>query len=270
MDDKRKLEEYENPQVLPLQKGFIYGPVNSRRLGSSLGLNLSPRNQKLCSLNCIYCQYGLKAPKTYSIDSTVDYGAPSAADIEKALLAALSSLPEQVNYITFSGNGEPTLHPDFPEIVDIVMGIRDKYAPHSKLAILTNSTTINNPSIAEALLKMEMPILKLDAGSKELFKIINRPAKGVEFDDIVNGLVNFDHSNLIIQALIMGGPDLNASEENIVKWSNLLSKIKPREVQIYSLDRPPAKMDVIKLPFEELQRIAAHASELSGIKVVPY
>ncbi|MBD3218302.1 MAG: radical SAM protein, partial [candidate division Zixibacteria bacterium] len=243
MENFRKINKYENPRVLDLQRGCIYGPVNSRRLGSSLGLNLLPRDYKLCSFNCIYCQYGLNPPQNAELIEEKRDDLPSVSKIRKTLLAALSSVKQRIAYITFSGNGEPTLHPDFPEIVEVVREIRDRYVSRAKLAILSNSTTINNPGIAEALSKLDSPIMKLDAGSEKLFKKINRPAKGFDFNEIVEGLIKFDHPNLIIQALLIGGTDLNASEENIERWASLLKKIKPSQVQIYSLDRPPARLD---------------------------
>ena len=202
MDNSRKIEGFENRRVLPLQKGNIYGPVKSRRLGSSLGLNLLPRSYKLCSFNCIYCQYGLNPPQSPDMVSALYDELPTVSAIKKAILAALASLREKIDYITFSGNGEPTLHPDFPAIVEVVRDIRDRYASHVKLAILSNSTTINKPEMVEALMQLDTPIMKLDAGSEKLYKRINRPAGGVDFNKIVEGLIEFNHPNLIIQALI--------------------------------------------------------------------
>jgi wyosine [tRNA(Phe)-imidazoG37] synthetase (radical SAM superfamily) len=267
MNNYRKIEDFKKHRVLPLQKGYIYGPVKSRRLGSSLGLNLLPRNYKLCSFNCIYCQYGLNAPQNPDLISATFDDLPTVSDIKKALLAALASLKEKIDYITFSGNGEPTLHANFPAIVEVVKDLRDRYAGHARLAILSNSTTINKPEVVEALMKLDTPLMKLDAGSEKLFKKINRPAGGISFNKIVEGLIEFKHPNLIIQALIMGGADLNATDDNLEKWAYLMSKIKPIEVQIYSLDRPPARPDIIKLSSKELDDIASRVSELSGVPV---
>jgi wyosine [tRNA(Phe)-imidazoG37] synthetase (radical SAM superfamily) len=209
----------------------------------------------------------LNAPQNPDLISATFDDLPTVSDVKKALLAALSSLKEKIDYITFSGNGEPTLHANFPAIVKVVKDIRDTYASNSRLAILSNSTTINRPEVVGALMELDTPIMKLDAGSEKLFKRINRPARGISFNEIVEGLIEFEHPNLIIQALIMGGPDLNATDDNLEKWSYLLSKIKPVEVQIYSLDRPPARLDVIKLSRKELEDIAARVSELSGVPV---
>jgi wyosine [tRNA(Phe)-imidazoG37] synthetase (radical SAM superfamily) len=212
----------------------------------------------------------LNAPqnKEFSEERRDDF--PSVSEVRKTLLAALSSLKQRIAYITFSGNGEPTLHPDFPEIVDIVREIRDRYVSRAKLAILSNSTTINNPVIATALMKLDSPIMKLDAGSEKVFKKINRPAKGADFHEIIEGLIKFDHPGLVIQALLVGGDDLNSSDENIERWASFLKKIKPSQVQIYSLDRPPARLDISRLSMSELNSIARKVTDMTGIPVTAF
>lgn len=266
MDDIANINE----EVLELQSGCIYGPVLSRRLKSSLGLNVLPRGYKLCSFNCIYCQYGLTKSEQHTIYPLRDKNFPSVEDVKTALVEALKKAEREILYITFSGNGEATLHPGFPKLVDMLIEVRDEYYPTAKTAILSNSTTVDKPEIAVALRKLDTPIMKLDAGSMELFNKINRPAEGVNFDSVVKGLAELGHSGLIIQALILGGSYFNATDDNIEKWAGILKRIKPSEAHIYSLDRPPALKNILQVSEEGLKNIAQKATELSGIKVLAF
>ncbi len=259
-----------NENVLELQSGCIYGPVLSRRLKSSLGLNVLPRGYKLCSFNCIYCQYGLTKAEKHTIYPLREKNFPSVAEVKEALVEALKTAEREILYITFSGNGEATLHPQFPELVDMLIEVRDKHYPSAKTAILSNSTTIDKPEIRAALFRLDTPIMKLDAGSEELFKKINRPAAGVDYDTVVKGLAELNHPGLIIQALIMGGSYFNAMDDNIEKWAGLVKRINPSEVHIYSLDRPPALKNVLQVPKQELEKIAQKAEKISGIKVLAF
>lgn len=257
-------------QLIPLQKGCIYGPVQSRRLGPSLGLNILPVKYKVCSFNCVYCQYGVTRSRNLTLSSENGYDFPSVSDLQKALLAALSSLKQKFVYLTFSGNGEPTLHPHFPKMVDAVREIRNKYHPDVRLAILSNASTLHRQEVKTALMEIDVPILKLDAGSEQLFRKINRAARGVKFDNLIKGLVEFEHPGKIIQALIFNGRSSNNIDENLKAWASLLSQINPIEAQVYTLDRPPASSAISASSKDELQKFAERASDLSGIKVVAY
>ena len=259
-----------NHDVLPLQKGMIYGPVKSRRLGGSLGINLLPTEFKLCSFNCIYCQYGQTQPMYLVGRSPRCYKLPTVVDLEKALLAAFSNIKEEFNYITFSGNGEPTLHPDFAEMVDMVIALRDKYYPQVRTALLSNGTMLGKKAVFEAVRKIDCPIIKLDAGTAELFSTINRPAAGIELDAIVEKLTQLNHPGLKIQALFLGGDKLNCSDKNLRRWVQLLKRMNPTEVQIYSLDRPSALNDTIKVPRSILRHIAERTRILTGVPVYSY
>ncbi len=265
-----QVDDMNSLPILPLQKGCIYGPVKSRRLGPSLGLNILPVKYKLCSFNCLYCQYGITRPDNLIISSRNGYDFPSVSDLERTLLAALSSTDRKFDYLTFSGNGEPTLHPNFPEMVDLVIDLRNKYHPDARLAILSNSTTLLRPEIKTSIMKLDVPILKLDAGSDKLFRRVNRAAKGVTFDDIVNGLVELDHPNKIVQALIFNGRSSNHNNDNLKAWAKLIARIKPIEAQVYTLDRPSASAGITAVSKADVQKFAKRASEISGIKVVAY
>ncbi len=222
--------------LLQLQEGIIYGPINSRRLGSSLGLNILPTAYKACPFNCAYCQYGF-TPSHGFITESDGRDLPTIPEIEKALWDALDEYPS-VSYITFSGNGEPTLHPDFGKIIDSVKEIRDGAAPQAKVAILSNSALIHKSDIRDALGKLDTRFMKLDAGDEKTFRRFNRPHKSLDFNSIIDGLKKLD--NIYIQALFAGGEHGNYNEKAIDSWIDKIGEIKPIACHIYSLDRPTA------------------------------
>lgn len=250
--------------VLDLQPGIIYGPIKSRRLGSSLGINLLPTDFKLCSLNCIYCHYGWTKEHT---SKTEDFIAlmPSIQQVENSLENWLKNNSCEIDYITFSGNGEPTLHPDFSKIVDSVKKIRDKYVLQAKVAILSNSSTLNIPEVKEGLNKLDIRIMKLDCGTEKCFKEINRPCRGVKFGDIVENLKTLN--DFILQTIFLDGEINNISDSEIKEWIKRIAHIKPKEVQIYTCDRPQAKKGLIKVKKEKMEQIALVAQQSTGIKV---
>ena len=169
--------------LLNLQNGIVYGPVHSRRLGCSLGINVLPANQKVCSFNCLYCQYGWT---DYSMLESVVYPAPE--DIFKAIELTLTRLPRSPDYITLSGNGEPTCHPNFVSIVDGILRLRDRFSPTSQVAILSNSSTVPTLIIRESLEKLDVRIMKLDVGALKPFQTYNIPAPDVSLEAIIEGL----------------------------------------------------------------------------------
>lgn len=259
-----------NKNVLDLKQECLYGPVRSRRLKSSLGINVLPSDGKLCSFSCVYCQYGLTNKSYHLAEASSITTLPSFDQVEAELATYLKQAPRNIRYITFSGNGEATLHPQFPDLVDMVIRLRDLYYPPAKTAILSNSTRMTDSRIRDAVAKLDTPIMKLDAGSREVFDRINRPAPGIVFEDVVQSLIDFDHPNLIIQALLMGGDRFNATDDEIRRWASLVKQINPREVHIYSLDRPSAIKSVLKLNHEALESIAERASQISGVSVIAY
>ncbi len=235
---------------LSLQNGIIYGPVRSRRLGCSLGVNLLPCDYKLCSFDCIYCHYGrteVKAP------SPSREHFPGVRDVLAALERTLRQRRD-FETITFSGNGEPTLHPDFAELASEARRLRDRYAPAAKLALLSNSSTAHRPDIREALGQFDLPIMKLDAGDSGTLARVNRPAAQVGLDDMVGALSQIPH--LTVQSVIVAGHLGNADEEVLERWLAALARIGPREVQIYSSDRPVAETGVERVPPPVLQQLA--------------
>ena len=219
--------------TISLQSGIIYGPVNSRRLGRSLGVNIVSTKIKTCMFNCVYCQYGLRRADNEQMSDIRWY--PSSKEITSSLQDVLQILNPKPAYITFSGNGEATLHPEFSSVVDQVKHIRDLFAPEAKVTILSNSSTVINIETRKALQKLDQRIMKLDCGNEETFHLYNQPLAGIHLDDIVYGLKEMD--DIIIQALFSGGGGGNYTEKNISDWIERVKEIKPNGVQIYSLDR---------------------------------
>ena len=249
----------------------IFGPIHSRRLGVSLGVNLMPNDGKICSFDCLYCEAG------YNAQGRGTTGLPSkervAADLD-AKLAAMRAAGEQLDVITFSGNGEPTLHPEFPAIVDEVIRIRDKYYPDAKISVLSNSTRIFDPAVAEALRRVDNNILKLDSAIEPTMRLIDRP-NSPEFtvSRVVEALQQFE-GQAIIQTMFLRGehngqPIDNTTDREVEALISAYRQIKPKEVMIYSIDRSTPEEKLQKVAREELQLIADRISA-AGVNVQPF
>jgi wyosine [tRNA(Phe)-imidazoG37] synthetase (radical SAM superfamily) len=251
-------------RTLELKKGILYGPINSRRLGSSLGINLLPGNYKLCSFNCLYCHYGWTKVHGRDVSSCLA-DLPSTEQVRDALEGWLNRNPNGVNYITFSGNGEPCLYPEFDRMVEVTLKARDKYAPKAKVAILSNSTCLDDEKVMSGLRRLDVRIMKLDAGSEETFRMLNRPCKGIAFEDVVEKLQKLE--DIIIQSVFVQGRLDNTEEREVSEWIRRLNLIRPREVQIYSIDRPSADEGLALVSKDRLRQIAKKAEELCGIPV---
>lgn len=252
--------------VLSLQQGILYGPVNSRRYGKSLGINLMPCDFKLCSFNCLYCHYGLTRKCTTDIAAHAGH-LPSPGDVAAALEEALKS-PVEIDLITFSGNGEPTLYPGFPELVDSVVDLRDRYRPDAKVALLSNSSGLERTEVRDCMARIDLPVLKLDAGTPETFAAINRPAKGIRFERIVERLCMLE--DICIQTVLVYGSPSNATSAELSAYFELLRQIRPREVHIYSIDRPVPNRRISLVTPEQLEAIAERARRETGIEVKAY
>jgi len=247
---------------------IIFGPVKSRRLGVSLGINLLPGSRKVCNFNCIYCECG------WTLDSKEEKSTlTERAEVYEALELKLSEMKERDQHpdvITFAGNGEPTLHPDFPGIIDDCIELRNKYFPEARIAVLSNSTTITKPHIKEALLKIDQNILKLDSGFDLTLKIHNQPMVNIRVAELIDNLKKFN-GQLIIQTLFLRGSYKgktidNTTPEEIEAWLTALQMIKPSEVMIYTVSRDtPEGGELGKVPLPELKRIASMVNRL-GIK----
>jgi wyosine [tRNA(Phe)-imidazoG37] synthetase (radical SAM superfamily) len=244
---------------------IIFGPVKSRRLGVSLGINLLPGNKKVCNFNCIYCECG------WSPAGEQEGGyLPRREEVSEALdkrLQEMKANGQVPDVITFAGNGEPTLHPDFSGIIDDTIKIRDKHFPGAKIAVLSNSTTIANPTIKDALLKVDMNILKLDSAFDLTVHIHNQPRVNVKVEELIENLKKFNGS-LIIQTLFLKGTYKgkvidNTTPEEVNAWLEAIEKIRPSEVMIYTFSRDTPEGGLLKkIPLEELNHIASRVEKL--------
>jgi len=244
---------------------IIFGPVKSRRLGVSLGINLLPTKRKICNFNCIYCECGW----TTDIEKVKDK-LPGRKEVYKALEKKLSEMQtanESPDVITYAGNGEPTLHPEFSGIIDDSITLRNKYFPKAKIAVLSNATNITKPGIRGALLKADQNILKLDSAVDSTVQIHNQPKGALNVEELINNLAGFN-GNVIIQTLFLRGEYEGASIDNttpgeIAAWLRALERIKPSEVMIYTISRDtPVGNKLKKVPLKELKEIAAKVEKL--------
>lgn len=244
----------------------IFGPVHSRRLGVSLGINLLPGDGKHCSFDCIYCECGFNA------DHRAKQPLPTREEVKEALEARLKDMQKngpKPDVLTFAGNGEPTAHPHFPEIIDDTLALRDAYFPDAKVSVLSNSTFIHRPAVFEALNKVDNNILKLDTVDADYIRLVDRPAGHYDVEKIIAQLKAFK-GNVIIQTMFMKGlyGDIevdNTSDKYVLPWLEAVKEIAPRQVMIYTIDRETPDHDLKKATHEELDRIVA-LLEASGIK----
>lgn len=246
----------------------IFGPIHSRRLGTSLGINLTPNDGKICSFDCIYCEAG------YNAQGTGTTGISPREEVRTLLeqkLAAMKANGDRLDVITFSGNGEPTLHPDFNGVVDDVIALRDRYYPQVKISVLSNSTMIDRPAVVEALKKVDNNILKLDSAIDRTMRLIDRPVnRNFNVADLVERLKQFS-GQCIVQTMMLRGEHEgeridNTTEEEVEALLTAYLEIRPMEVMLYSIDRATPEENLQKVPKEELETIAERF-RAKGIKV---
>jgi wyosine [tRNA(Phe)-imidazoG37] synthetase (radical SAM superfamily) len=256
-----------NSLLVMLFDEIIFGPIHSRRLGISLGINVLPTQSKYCTFDCIYCECGW----THS-DQKIRAKLYSREEIKNAMLERFPELIQKgiiPDSITFAGNGEPTIHPDFSGILDDVIELRNRFFPQARIAVLSNATLIHKPLVKETLLKIDDCILKLDAGSEEMFNRINRPSGKSKLADIIDELISFN-GKLIIQTLLLRGEYNgekidNTSDFELDLWLGHLKKIRPQKVMIYCIDRATPARDLEKVSVEEMEAVAEKVRAL-GIK----
>lgn len=246
----------------------IFGPIHSRRLGSSLGINLTPNDGKICSFDCIYCEAG------YNAQGTGTTGISPREEVRTLLeqkLAAMKANGDRLDVITFSGNGEPTLHPDFSGVVDDVIALRDRYYPQVKISVLSNSTMIDRPAVVEALKKVDNNILKLDSAIDRTMRLIDRPVnRNFNVADLVERLKQFSGQCIVQTMMLRGEHDGeridNTTDEEVEALLAAYLEIRPMEVMLYSIDRATPEENLQKVPKEELETIAERF-RAKGIKV---
>lgn len=247
--------------TIPFQKSIIYGPVKSRRLVKSLGINLLPTNRKICSFNCNYCQYGLTQQVNGS-ETSMDLF-PGLAEVINALTLGLEEHPD-VDFVTFSGNGEPTLHPNFAKIVDGVNNVvKTNILSNAKVALLTNGSTLVNKKTMEAISKIDRVYIKLDAPNEPLFRKINKPALSIDFNRMIESMKEV--SNLRLQTMLMEGVVTNCDPKSLEDYYNLIAYLQPEEVHIYTIDRPTPVEGLLKVSPEKLNMIAETGAQKTGV-----
>ncbi len=242
---------------------IIFGPVSSRRLGRSLGINLLYLDAKFCNFNCIYCECGWTDNKL----SKKDFH--SRETVKNALESKLQEMAEQnqlPDVITFAGNGEPTLHPQFAEIIDDTIQVRNKIAKECDIAVLSNSTMLHRKSVFEALSKIEKNILKLDSAIPETVKLINQPLGTYSLQELKENMKKFN-SNFIIQTMFLKGVVNgtyidNTTAKEVDAWIEFLSDVKPKQVMIYTISRDTPMQGLEKITKEKLSEIAKKVENL--------
>lgn len=244
----------------------IFGPVHSRRLGVSLGINLLPADGKVCSFDCIYCECGMNS------DRRTHSPLPTREEVHDALEAKLQDMQQngpQPDVLTFAGNGEPTAHPHFSEIIEDTLVLRDRYFPEAKISVLSNSTFIHRPAVFAALNKVDNNILKLDTVDEAYICLVDRPNSNYSVADIIERMKAFN-GNCIIQTLFMKGSYQgkevdNTSDRYVLPWLEAIKEIAPRQVMIYTIDRETPNRELEKATPEELDRIV-RLLEQAGIQ----
>jgi wyosine [tRNA(Phe)-imidazoG37] synthetase (radical SAM superfamily) len=244
-----------------LFENVIFGPIRSRRLGISLGINLLSLDQKLCNFECIYCECGWRGNGRKSFNPKEE-----VIELLSSKLQQMHSAGEHLDVMTFAGNGEPTTHPHFAEIIDATCKARDQYFPEAKIAVLSNATMIDRPEIREALLKVDDNILKLDSAFEQTVQLINQPHKGYSVAKTVEMMQKFE-GKMILQTMFLRGTYEgvvvdNTTEEEVSAWLELVKKISPRKVMIYTIDRDTPAQDLHKVSVEDLKQIASRVEAL--------
>jgi len=245
----------------------IFGPVHSRRLGVSLGINLMPADGKVCTFDCVYCECGFNA------DFRPRQRRPTREEVREALEARLQDMQANgpaPDVLTFAGNGEPTAHPRFAGIIDDTLALRDRYFPKAKVSVLSNSTMLFRPEVVEALKRIDNNILKLDTVDPEYIRRVDRPTGAYDVNEIISQMKAFK-GQLIIQTMFMKGTHDGLSVDNttdryVLPWLDAVRDIAPRQVMIYTIDRETPDRNLEKATPEELDRIAALVRE-AGMEV---
>lgn len=247
----------------------IFGPIHSRRLGTSLGVNLSPVDGKVCTFDCLYCEAGFNA------QGPGKSGLPSRADVARQLedrLRAMKNAGETLDVITFSGNGEPTVHPEFEGVIDDTIALRDRYFPDVKISVLSNATRLADEAVGRALRRVDNNILKLDSALTPTMRLIDRPGSPDFTSEKVIGQIASFAPDCIVQTMILRGshdgqPVDNTTDGEVEALIDAYRLIRPREVMLYSIDRRTPEQALVKVEREELESIASRVRE-AGINVL--
>ena len=242
---------------------IIFGPIRSRRLGSSLGVNLLPARGKWCSFDCIYCECGWNA------DGKADRQLPSREAVATALkqkLSELSDLQQLPDVITFSGNGEPSLHPDFETIMQDTCTLRNRYAPQAQICVLSNASQLHRPEVRRALFLADKRIMKIDSAFADTVALIDQPTDGYRLENVIAQLQeykgDFTLQTMFLRGQYRGQAIDNTGEAEVAAWLALVQKLTPKEIMIYTLDREAPAKGLEKMDIASLEAIAARARAL--------
>ena len=245
---------------------IVYGPIRSRRLGVSLGMNLMPTTTKLCTFDCVYCECGWNQPVSHPV-------LPTREQVREALASHLVALsPNNLDVITFSGNGEPTLHPEFSGIIQDTCALRDQYCPQAKISVLSNSTQLGRPDVVEALRLCDNRILKLDSAIDTTMRLIDKPVNpNLTVEQIAEWLSLFD-GDFTLQTCFLRGEYMgqiidNTTSEERNAWYAMVDRLHPKQVMIYVIDRATPLQTLSKVPKAEMEAIAAPL-RAKGIDVI--
>lgn len=241
---------------------IVYGPIHSRRLGTSLGVNLMPTDKKLCTFNCVYCECGWNTQALYP-------QLPSREQVRQALEDKLSSLASQgvqLDVITFSGNGEPTLHPDFAGIIDDTCTLRNQYCPAAKVSVLSNSTQLFRDEVRVALMRCDNRILKLDSAIDATMRLIDQPLNPQFSVAHVKHMLSTFNGDFTLQTCFLRGEHNgqridNTTPEELAAWYQAVEELQPKQLMIYVIDRATPEQNLEKIPRDEMERIAAPLRE---------
>lgn len=241
--------------LLPIPDGLVYGPVRSRRLGTSLGINVFPPRRKICNYNCAYCQYGWTREAEEALDAGAWPAPALVADAVRAKLRDLRQKHRRLDRLTLAGSGEPTLHPRFGELIERLRVVRDEEWPSARLAVLSNAGTLDRSDVLAALRRVDEAYLKLDTGDSAILRRLNGVTTGIE--RLLDGLRRVPH--VTIQSLFTRDAAHridNTGETAIASWLDALRAIRPDAVHVYTLDRSPAWGHLERIPRTELRKIA--------------
>lgn len=246
-----------------IREETVFGPIFSRRLGSSLGINLLPEKGKICNFDCIYCECG------WNRDGRDDTVLPTAAKVRTDLERMLQRLVNEhtpVDSITFSGDGEPTLNPEFPQIIDDTLRLRNRYYPKANVSVLSNATRVHLPEVFAALRRVDNPIMKIDAPTNELVARINQPAPGYDVARVVEALKQFE-GNFVLQTCMLRSPDFDSSSPEVIDGMlQIVRLLKPREWMVYTIDRPTPMQGLQKFSPQEMKALVQPIID-EGVKV---
>ena len=248
-----------------LFNSIIYGPIRSRRLGMSLGINLMPTDAKLCSFDCVYCECGWNQPVLHP-------QLPTREQVRKELKSQLSALNHQLDVITFSGNGEPTMHPDFLGIIQDTCTLRNQYCPQAKVSVLSNSTQLGRSEVVEALKLCDNRILKLDSAIDATMRLIDRPVNPhLTVSQVIKWLQQFDGDFTLQTCFLRGdyhGQVIdNTTPEELAAWYQAVDELAPKQVMIYVIDRATPLKTLEKIPAEQMLQFAQPLRD-KGIDVI--